>query len=60
MERPPLEYAYRLLDKQTRDGLGGMVGVTGMGIHKVVYKNEGDLEPLKWPLMIWIAGWNEG
>ncbi|KKJ75460.1 hypothetical protein WH95_18655 [Kiloniella litopenaei] len=45
MERPALEYAYRLLEKQTRDGLGGMVGVTGPKIHKVVYKNQGDVEP---------------
>ncbi|WP_299377487.1 hypothetical protein [uncultured Kiloniella sp.] len=45
MERPALEYAYLLLEKQTRDGLGGMVGVTGPKLHKVVYKNEGDIEP---------------
>ena len=45
MERPALEYAYLLLEKQTRDGLGGMVGVTGPKLHRVVYKNEGDVEP---------------
>ncbi|WP_417433316.1 hypothetical protein [Kiloniella sp.] len=27
------------------DGLGGMVGVTGPKLHKVVYKNHGDVEP---------------
>ncbi|MFD2207233.1 hypothetical protein [Kiloniella antarctica] len=45
MERPALEYAYRLLEEHTRDGLSGMVGITGPNLHKVIYKNQGDLEP---------------
>ncbi|WP_421782585.1 hypothetical protein [Kiloniella litopenaei] len=45
MDRPPLEHAYHLLDKYNRDSLGAMVGVTGPGIHKVVYMNRGDVEP---------------
>ncbi|WP_299371531.1 hypothetical protein [uncultured Kiloniella sp.] len=44
MDRPALENAYRLSEKQTRDGLDGMVGATVPQIHKVVYKNSGDID----------------